>query len=81
MPAAVSEAHLAELEKVKEELAAANEKVASLSRQLDEARKGQVVLKKKLDVVVKENGELKRKVADNQKIIDSWKANSVIDMY
>lgn len=70
-----------ELEAAKEETRVANEKVASLTRQLEEARKGQVILKKKLDIVVKENGELKRKLADSQKIIDSWKANAVMDMY
>jgi hypothetical protein len=77
----VSDSQAAEMEALNEEVKKANEKVASLTRQLDEARKGQVVLKKKLDIVVKENGELKRKLAESQKIIDSWKANAVMDMY
>ena len=81
LPSVPSQQHVAEMEALNEELKTANEKVASLTRQLDEARKGQVVLKKKLDVMVKENGELKRKLADSQKIIDSWKANAVMDMY
>ena len=66
---------------LEEELKQANEKIASLTRQLDEARKGSNVLKKKLDVAAKETSDLKRKLAENQKIIDSWKANAVLDMY
>lgn len=80
-PVTILAAPSEELEAAKEETRVANEKVASLTRQLEEARKGQVILKKKLDIVVKENGELKRKLADSQKIIDSWKANAVMDMY
>ncbi len=75
---AVDNGRVAELE---EELKQAQEKIASLTRQLDEARKGSNVLKKKLDMAAKETGELKRKLAENQKVIDSWKANAVLDMY
>jgi hypothetical protein len=74
----VDNARVLELE---EELKQANEKIASLTRQLDEARKGSNLLKKKLDMAAKETGELKRKLADNEKVIDSWKANAVLDMY
>ncbi len=76
--AVASAADTARLAELEEESKTNAEKIASLTRQLDEARKGHVQLKKKLDTVVKENGELKRKLADSQKMIDSWKANAVL---
>ncbi len=60
---------------------AAQEKIESLTRQLEHSRKAEATLKSENEKQKKDINELKRKNATLVKQIETWKANSIADMY
>lgn len=60
---------------------AAQEKIESLTRQLDHSRKSEASLKAEVEKQKKDCNDLKRKNATLIKQIETWKANSIADMY
>lgn len=64
-----------------EQIKGMQEKIDSLTRQLDHSRKSETSLKAEVERVKKENAELKRRNHQLTKQVEQWKANSIMEMY